>query len=140
MYECYLLRNMENNDTTAVKRNECLEYLCEFYKFLGCFDIDPYVKNRNNNEILYNENDSRYHEHVDDSNIEMFSIQDKYYKFYDKTCKEITKGEVNEIKKQVINIIRRNSIRNIDEMNKKVLELFSMDRNFKNTIMTTLPS
>lgn len=42
--------------------------------------------------------------------------------------------EMNSIKKEVLDIVKRNTNRNIDEMNKKIVELFQMDENFKNII------
>ena len=42
--------------------------------------------------------------------------------------------EMNSIKKEVLDIVKRNTNRNIGEMNKKIVELFQMDENFKNII------
>jgi hypothetical protein len=48
---------------------------------------------------------------------------------------KLTKTESMKIKKDVIDIVRRNTTQNIQELNKKVLSLIQMDEEFKNNFM-----
>ena len=123
-YEAYLIRKIELPDTNYRDKNKSKELLIEYYKFIGCFDIDPLAKDKTDQEILYDE----------ESNDEDTSISEKYYALYVKTRDDIKKGFINTINKQVIDIIKKNSQRNVNELNKKVTSLFHMEEEFKNKI------
>jgi hypothetical protein len=123
-YEAYLIRKIELPDTNYRNKNKSKELLIEYYKFIGCFDIDPLTKDKTDHEILYDE----------ESNDEDTSISEKYYTLYVKTRDDIKKGFINTINKQVIDIIKKNSQRNVNELNKKVTSLFHMEEEFKNKI------
>ena len=123
-YEAYLIRKIELPDTNCRNKNKSRELLIEYYKFIGCFDIDPLTKDKTDHEILYDE----------ESNDEDTSISEKYYALYVKTRDDIKKGFINTINKQVIDIIKKNSQRNVNELNKKVTSLFHMEEEFKNKI------
>ena len=79
------------------------------------------TKDKTDHEILYDE----------ESNDEDTSISEKYYALYVKTRDDIKKGFINTINKQVIDIIKKNSQRNVNELNKKVTSLFHMEEEFK---------
>lgn len=54
---------------------------------------------------------------------------------YCKTRDKTTKYEVNAVKKQVIDIIKKNSNNNIRELNRKIIDIFEMDEQFKLSIL-----
>lgn len=56
------------------------------------------------------------------------------HKLYTSERDNIKKMDINSIKKEVLDIVKRNTNRNIDDMNKKIVELFQMDENFKQII------
>lgn len=128
-YECYLLRKffIESN---AFNRQKCRELLVEYFKFIGCFDVEPFVKNKDNDEIMGRP--------VIRSGDDEFSISEEMYPLYVKTRDNIKKSEINEVKKSVLDIIRKNSDRNTSELNKRIFELFNMDREFKDHFLTVV--
>lgn len=128
-YECYMLRKL-HTDKNAFNKQRLKELLIEYYKFIGCFDVEPFVKNKDNEDITGNSNKG------DDA----FSICDEYYQMYLKTRDNIRKSEINNVKKVVLEIIRKNSDRNINELNKKVFELFNVDEGFKKAVFPILVS
>lgn len=121
-YEYYLIRKIEIGNNYQQK-NKSRELLIEYYKFIGCFDIEPYAKNKSDPEILEDE-------YADDDGSR--EIGDKYNSLYIKTRDTTQKSFINNTKKQVIEIIKKNSQRNIKELNKKVTNLFHMEEEFKN--------
>lgn len=135
-YECYLLRKIENEGYGSVV-SKCKELLDEYFKFIGCFDIYPYLWKKTNNEILYNEDDPRHMggRRRDPGDIECFRIADYYGKRYIKIRDETTKSDLNQIKKSVMDIVKKNSLQNSDDLNRKVLELFNMEDQFKKLII-----
>jgi hypothetical protein len=129
-YECYLLRRLSDQDEVALNKQKCREQLQVYYKFIACFDIDPYIKDHLDFEILYELDDERY-----DFNNGNRTIEDTYGPMYSKIKTCLTQRDISNTKKDVIDIIKRNTKRNIDELNKKVVELFQMDETFKNTML-----
>lgn len=109
-YEVYLIHSIETS--SEFKRQQSIELLEEYYKFLGCFDIKPSIN-------------------VDDENV-----YTTYMKRYKQLFEKITKSESNHVRKEVLDIIKRNSVRNIDEMNNYIMELLNADEKFKSVIIT----
>lgn len=121
-YEFYLIRNI-NSDKSYQKKQELKELLQEYYKFIGYFNVYPAVKDKSDGYIL------------NDEENDVYELSDKYWNLYTSEDKNINKTDTKSIKKNVIDIIKRNTIRNIDEMNKKVVELFQVDEIFKQKIL-----
>jgi hypothetical protein len=134
VYECYLIRKIEYSQLVPQHKAKIREQLSEYYKFLGCFCIDPYVMGRNDSEIKYNIDDERC-----DPCLEFTDQNRKIPIYYTKMYTEIRDktlvSQLNRIKNDIIDIIKKNSKRNLDELNKKVFALFNMDEEFKQTIL-----
>jgi hypothetical protein len=135
-YEKYLIRKIRaDSQLNGPRQMRMLEHLTDYYRFIGCFDIDPFVKSEiNDTEILYNMDDDRYDSYAEYNNENcklVYEFRDKYIKIRDGTSKSI----VNETKKEVVNIIKNISKKNVDELNKKVINLFNMDEEFKKVIL-----
>jgi hypothetical protein len=118
-YEHYLLRMISSPDTSPYKRQQCKQLLQEYYSFIGAFEIPAYVQNLSDDTI--NED-----------------IVDQYWKLYTDTRDNLKRCDINKIKKDVVDILKRNTIKNIEEMNKKVLELFKIDETFKQNMLSEL--
>lgn len=134
-YEVYLIRQIKSPETNMVKKQEYKGHLGEYYKFIGAFDISPFVKGRNDNKIKYNDNDDEYYDSVDAHDVEKHQIIDEYLKLYDNIRTVMTISEMNTIKKQVFDIVKKNSTRNIEDLNKKIFDLFCRDDEFKENII-----
>ena len=131
-YECYLIRKIINENNYQSKQ-ELKEILEEYYKFLAWFDIKPYIYRKNNNEILFNDNDDKYYEVNND-----YSMYDEYYKLYTNIILKINKTEQSKVKKGIENIIKKNTKSFIIELNKKFLESFQNDEEYKNDFIKSL--
>lgn len=134
-YEVYLIRRYKNNDISLIQREQSLEFLKKYYQFIGVFDIEPFIKGKSNNKVMYNMDDPIHSKNHNFYDVDEFSIEDEFYPVYQKTRDNITKSEMNEIKKNVLDVLKNNSSRNIDQLNKKVTELFNMEEQFKQVII-----
>lgn len=125
-YECYLIKKFKaSKPYDQAKIRQLLE---DYYKTLGCFDVPPYVKDRSDLTIM--EDESKY----DDDTYE---IQEEFLEIYEEVSNKLTKNEINKVRKDVVKILSRNSRKNIDDLNKKVLELFKIEEGFKKIIQAS---
>jgi hypothetical protein len=135
-YECYLIRKIEYSTLNLFNKQLFREKLVDYYKFLGSFEIDPYAKDKNDTEIKYNIDDDNFDclAEYTDKNRE---VPIRYMSLYVKTRDDTKKSESNKIKKDIIDIVKKNSRKNVDELNKKVFAMFNMDEEFKNIILSS---
>ena len=122
-YECYLIKNIKLPGTNSFRRQECLDLLKDYYMFLVAYDIIPYVFNKTDGDIL---------ETLESSSD---SLEVEFYDRYQVINDKITKGEILKIQRDVLDIIKRNTSRNIEELNLKLTDLFRMDSNFKSSLL-----
>lgn len=120
-YECYLLKKIYTPGD-VYRAQKFREQIEEYYRFIGSFDIDPYCRNRANSNILGNNDDTQY------------EIGEEWYGKYVKIRDNTKKSDLSDNKKNVLDIIRKNSAKNIEELNKKVFELFACDEIFQEMI------
>lgn len=126
-YECYLLRKLKDSSSLSEKQRS-RELLDQYYHFICCFNIDPFVKGKSDAEIL----GEVYHDTYD--------MEDTYYPRYVKQKEAVTKTKTmsKDMTKKVIDIIKHNNEKNIRNLNREVYDIFSMDNGFRNIIMTSL--
>ena len=115
-YEQYLIKILNHTDTTHRKRQQCKEHLQEYYSFIGAFEVPAYVQNMHADNIRED-------------------IIDTYWKLYTTTRDNLKRCDINKTKKDVVDILKRNTVRNIEEMNKKIINLFKIDESFKQDMM-----
>jgi hypothetical protein len=127
-YERFLFKKLHQN-TNPFNKQRLKELLVEYYNFIGCFDVEPFIKDKNDNELLGNM-----------TSESAFSICDEYYPLYLKTRDNIKKSEINNVKKSVLDIIRKNSDRNVSELNKRIFDMFNIDESFKQNVVPMLVS
>ena len=124
-YEIYLLRKIKN-DPSVFKIQKYKELLVEYYKFLGSFEIEPFCKDRTDSAIL----------NIDDEYSKYsYDFSEDYYSFYKKAMDQLSKSEINKLKKTVLDIVKRNSKQNIGDLNKSVIGLIEMDVDFRNNLL-----
>lgn len=124
-YEYYLIKKIEGGPSYKT-RQECKEHLEKYYKFIGCFDVEPDIKHKSDRYILSNEI-------VDNSGPG--DLSEKYMKLYKATYDKITRRESKDEAKKIVDIISHNTIHSIKDMNKTVITLFNMDEEFKKLIV-----
>lgn len=122
-YEQYLIRNIYNQHKSRVERQKCKELLEIYYTFIAAFEIDPFIQSLPQDDVSFTD------EHTRDD------IIDHYWKLYTVTRDNLKRIDINRTRKQVLDILKRNTIKNIDEMNKQVLELFQVDEVFKQSLL-----
>lgn len=126
-YECYLIKKIIKSTTSHRDRQELKEHLNIYYKFIQVFDVDPFVKDKSDVQIL------SYPDIVEKTGTH--NIEDEYCKIYEEIKDQCTRGELLKIKKEVLDIIKRNSKNNIQEFNKKIMGLVKMDIVFKQQLV-----
>lgn len=132
MYEFYLVRKIHNSDVSPVQKQDFMEHLTQYYAFIACFGLEPHVKDKTDAFVMTNgldEGQTRY----DD-----YNMSERMMKLYKKESEKITMQQQNKVKKDVAELIRRNSKQNLDELNKKVASLFNMDETFKQQLLNVL--
>lgn len=129
VYEQYLLRLYYDSSTVPSKKEYIREQMQEYYKFIACYELNPYVYNLSDNYILRQLKSTLTKE--DDS----YEISEKWYTTYKDVKAKLQGIYVNRIKKDVSNIVKRNAKSNVLELNKKVMELIRMDEDFKKDVL-----
>jgi hypothetical protein len=130
IYELYLVKKLYCKDNGAFYKQDVREHLTQYYNFLSCFNLDPYVKNKSNDYILLGQYDDEIDDEKDTVSNEMMAI-------YKKQVDTLTVQRQNKVRKDVCDIIKRNSKHNLDELNKRVASLFNMDETFKQQLLTS---
>lgn len=131
-YECYLIKKIRTNINGNFLENQKLkEFLQEYYTFLGCMDVDPYVKDTNNNKIIFIPDDDEYWVSPSATDNDAWSISDEYMKVYNKVKDDITIKQRDKMKTNLLDVIKTNSKRNISELNKVIISLINVDADFK---------
>lgn len=119
-YEVWLIKKHQSCSTHFATKNSILEYLSEYFRFLAALDLYPFVKGKRNWQL-----------EIEDSDADLEEI---YMKIYKKVESNMTKSECKDIQRQLFDIIKGNSKRSTDELNKKIIELIHMDTSFKSSV------
>ena len=106
-YECYLIRKIEFSSLNHHDKAIIKSQLSEYYKFIGCFEIQPYAKDKNETEIIYNDDDKRFDSFVEYTD-ENTALPIKYTDMYARVCDETKTSELNSIKRNIVDIVKRN--------------------------------
>ena len=133
-YECFLMRKIKKHQISVFDVQKSKELLIEYYKFIACFEIDPFCKDHYDSEILGHDDS----EGKQDSGLETeytYTYNEEFYPYYIKALDKLTQSQSMKIKKEVVDIVKRNTTQNINELNKKVLSLIQMDEEFKKNFM-----
>lgn len=128
-YECYLCRQIRNSENSILQKSKAKEHLKEYYKIIISFDLEPFVKNKPNNKILYNDSDPRYHE--EDVNISNYDIEEEMMNIYI-TFKA---NDIYDIKNNISKLIKTNSTTNIRDLNRKIMEMVKADDTFRQLLV-----
>lgn len=137
-YECYLIRKINSPGCNAVYKSRMTELIDEYYKFLACFDIVPFVQGKNNNEIMYPPDNPQHHAKVEFHQADMYSIEDQFMARYNKMRTMMMASDLKKIKKDVQEIIKKNTSCSIIDLNKKMMEIIQMDEEFKKQVIMNI--
>lgn len=123
-YEQYLIKQyhiFEVNERTKQKVREDIE---RHFKFIGCFELEPFIKGKDDCDILGEEH----------GDFGKYTIEDKYIPIYNNIVDNMKRYEINKMKKNILDILKSNTKKNIKELNKKIVELMNIDEEFKKTL------
>lgn len=124
-YESYLIRKAHKNG--AFVKQQMKELLKEYYMFIISFNLDPYVKDQTDGDLLGDESMNDRHDTCEE-----------YHSFFIRIREDIKHMEVKRIRKDVGNIIRKNNKSNLVDLNSKVLDLIQADEEFRSRILERL--
>lgn len=134
-YECYLIRKLNNTTTTFHTKNKIKERLIEYYKFIGSIEVDPFVKDRSNNKIMYTMDEEEYFDEYPPHETQHYTLCDEYYKLYKTTQNNLTLKQSNDWKNKIVECVKSNCKNNVSELNKLIMGMMDVDDEFKQSIM-----
>jgi len=120
-YEIYLIRNLHNIGRVRINRWQVKDHLSIYYQFLVVFGLEPHIVNLDDDEVLgYNpkEGQSNY-------------LATTYSKLYNEQKKSQKESTIKATKRKIVNIVKDNSIQNVRNLDKTIIELLKIDDNFK---------
>lgn len=130
VYEQYLLRLYYDCATIPSKKEYIKEQMQEYYKFIACYELNPYVYQLSDQYILRQSSHQKT-----SSDGDTHDVSEKWYAIYKDVKTKMNSTYINRIKKDVSNIVKRNAKSNALELNKKVMELIRMDEDFKKDVL-----
>lgn len=133
-YEVYLIRKLHN--ARIVEKPTFEHCLDVYYRFISTFDIKPYVHGKEDSQILYNEEDTNYCTSSNRGDVEAHRLVDACYTRYNRIREEHTDVEKKNTIKEVFDIVKQNSKTSIQELNKMILQVLHVDKEFEKSLIT----
>ena len=122
-YEQYLIIKSRSDKTHFTTKSLIKELIADYYKFISAFELHPFVKDKSNNHFRFG------------SSTE-YDIEEEFMAIYTKGIDSMSVSEFRKIQKDVLDIIKGNTRRNIEELNKKVINLIQIDDAFKESMFS----
>ncbi len=119
-----MLRKIHITEKNEITKQKYKEHLEEYYKFIGCFEIKPYIEDKNDCDIL-GDNDGDYG---------VYKVEEKWMPRYKEIVDNMKRYEINKTKRSVDNILKNNTIKNLKNLNKEIIDLVTNDEEFKASI------
>jgi hypothetical protein len=120
-YELFLFRRIYFIEKNEREKQRYKVHLEDYYKFIGTFDLRPIIEEKDDAEILGEEN----------GEVGVYKLEEKWLKIYNTLIDNMKRYEINKIKKDIDLIIKNNSNKNLTELNKEIIELLTTDEEFK---------
>lgn len=127
-YETYLIGKIYDYDIMSSNNDgHYINYLHEYYRFIINFNLLPYVCecDLTDKELIGRE--------LDEHNPNY--LERRFRREYNDLKKTVKKTEIMEMRKHVVNILKRNSIQNTDQLNRDIFGIMQMDDEFKQKIL-----
>ena len=120
-YEIYLIRRIHDSKRHFSDRNDCRRHLEEYYQFLVAFDLLPDISTMDDDEVLGRNLIEGRNDYLQDHHLE------KYYEIKGQT----KPSDCQKMRRQVIEIVKQNTVHNIQEVNKCMISLLKIDQDFQ---------
>jgi hypothetical protein len=124
-YEKYLIKNIHGDKFGAQARSSLKNHLEIYYRFLISVGLRSNLYGNTDEDIL----GRTQHENSP------YSLEEYYMKWFDELKKLVKQSDKNSVKKQIINILKENSVHNIQELNKSVLSIIQVDQTFREKVL-----
>jgi len=134
-YEIYLIRKICSNKSSITEVTFLQKCIEDYYRFISCFDVDPYVKGKHDAQVLYNKDDPQYDEEPADGDVSAHQIVDRFNKLYYTIYDDLTNAQKKTVHKEVLDIIKSNSENSVAEIDKDIIGLINIDEDFKKELM-----
>lgn len=125
-YECYLIRKY--TQSSAFTKQQMIERLQDYYRFIICFDLRPSIERLKDCDILT------------ESTSESYDLEERFMEVFRKIKNDIKYSDVTRLRKQVANIIKKNSKASMASLNMQMLDLIQADDDFKEVVMKRFAS
>jgi hypothetical protein len=131
-YECYLIRKIQKCSCAgkAMQQQDYLNYLKDYYEFLGCIEVDPFVKDATDNNIAYNSDHDEYFNGTNKEQAEHF------YNTFRSVKNGLTMRRRDVVKHELVDLIKRNTRKNVNDLNKVVVSMINVDAEFKRDMLS----
>jgi Zn ribbon nucleic-acid-binding protein len=123
-YEKYLFKQIYVSEKNYIKKQKYKEDVERHYKFLCCFDLLPFIQDKDDMDILGEE----------DGEFGKYTIEEKWMKIYTDITQNIKRYDINKMKKNISDILKNNTQHNIKDLNKNIIDLLNIDDDFKATL------
>jgi hypothetical protein len=123
-YEKFLLLKIFVTEKNLRQKQAYKDFLLEYYKFIGSFEILPYIQDKDDCDILGD----------DDGDFGKYTVEEKYMPKYNEIVDNMKRYEINKTKKSVDNILKNNTKKNLKNLNKEIIDLVTSDEEFKATL------
>jgi hypothetical protein len=101
------------------------EHLLEYYKFLACLELTPFVYEKTDGDITGN-------------GSKQYTITDKWYSKFRQIRSDLSVTEAKAVRTDVGNIVKRNTKANIIELNHKIMDMIRVDEEFKSSVLSAI--
>lgn len=115
LYEQSLLRSIEVH-----KHTDMISKLQEYYKFIATTHQEPFVKDKNNNHVLFSPDDDEYYKGYNFQS----DIAKKYYEMFSKIRDDINETYRTNLHAIIFSRIKEAHVKNIITLNSKLVDLF----------------
>lgn len=120
-YEAHLICKLESPSFNAREKSEFKELLDDYYQFISCFEFEPYISSEY----------SRIFDEVERSP----DLVDQYMSMFRTASDKLTVSKQKKIKNDILDMIKYNGTQNIQDLNKIVLTIINVDKDFKQYLM-----
>lgn len=126
-YECYLIKKMNDRNTGAFDQQRYKECLEKYYWFISCFDVNPFVKDKEDRDVFDygGELGSR----------KGYDAVERAYNLYKRVVEKKDRVLSRRMYRDVVDVIKKNSSFNIKDINHKIVELVQLEEGFKKTLL-----
>lgn len=134
-YEVDLIRKLHKLKYRSRAYQEVEEVLQNYYKFLACFELNPIVEGMKDRDLLL----ERWSAEWSACTSQSREKADAYLGMFNKIKDRLLQKDIITLHKKAVEILGHNTKRNVEELNKMVISLFTNDDSFKD-VLTSLNS